>query len=211
MLQIIQDSNLKELLDLASILKTPYIAFAKDHIYGFTDELGYMRRVKAPEWMVEMPCNIISSDILKVNPIAIEYEYYGFDDKGLVVTTADGEKIFFNSVRPPYLYGVLWREFCSRAISILQPNLNYSDKTIFIEDVKPILEESVGNMKASDGAIPITIDDKIMYIYKGLIPYNKPDKVSCTIYNSRNSFVADFSITKKKNIILNVAIMYRKV
>lgn len=211
MLKCIQDSNLKELLDLASVLKTPYIAFGKDHLYGFADELGFMRRIKAPEWMMEVPCNIISSDILKVNPISIEYEYYGYDDKGLMVTTADGEKIFFNSIRPPYLYGVLWGEFCARAIPILQPELNYSDRTIFIEDIKPILEETIGPLKASDGAIPITIDDKILYVYKGLIPYNKPDKVSCTIYNARNSFVADFSITKKKNVVMNVAIMFRKV
>lgn len=211
MLKTIQDSNLKELLDLASLLKTPYIAFGKDYLYGFSDELGYMRRIKAPEWMIEVPCNIISSDFLKLSIASIEYEYYGFDDKGYYITTSDNERIFIPSVRPPYLYGVLWGQFCARALPIIQPNLSYTIDKVFIEDIKPLLEERTAGLKASDGAFPININDKILYVYKGLIPYNKPDKVALTIYDQGDRFIADFQITKKKNISINVAILYQKI
>lgn len=211
MLNIIQDKDLKELVDTASILKTPYIAITNDYIYGFSTELGYMRRIKTPNPSLNIPSNIISADILKLPIVSLEYEVGGYPDRGYNITTSDNNKIYVPSVRPRFLYGVLWGDFCKRALPILQPDLVYTNNKIYIEDMKSILDEKINGLKASDGAFPLVINDKIMYIYKGLIPYNKPDKVSCTIYDQGERFVADFQITKKKNIVINVAILYQKL
>lgn len=208
MLSIIQDSNLKEFIDAVLVLKTPYIATINDYICGFTDELGYIRKIKNP--IGNMPPNIISSSIFKESITSIEFIKENYPDKGLNITIGD-QKMYVPSIRPPMLYGVGWMNFYKRISCLIYPEHRPHINILHYDDIKPLLDSYLVEKKASDGAFSINLDNKILWIYKGLIPYNKPDKVSCTIYDNGNLFIADFHIIKKKSIAINVAMMFNKL
>ena len=62
--------------------------------------------------------------------------------------------------------------------------------------------------KSKDGAIMYKKDKYIMFIYSGLLPINKADKVNLNIYDMGAYFISNFEIIKKKYETVNVFIRY---
>lgn len=67
--------------------------------------------------------------------------------------------------------------------------------------------------KAVDGASKFIIDKYYLYIWNGLLNRNKSDKVDLLIYDDFSSytFLAEFIIYKKKNIVVHQYIEYFKM
>ena len=62
--------------------------------------------------------------------------------------------------------------------------------------------------KSKDGATMYKKDKYIMYIFSGLLPINKSDKVNLNIYDIGPYFISNFEILKKKTEPINVFIRY---
>lgn len=63
----------------------------------------------------------------------------------------------------------------------------------------------INSLKSKDGAKPLIIDRHIIYMYKGLIPINKKDELSLTIYETENSIdLFNFEIYKKKQPVMKM-------
>ena len=59
--------------------------------------------------------------------------------------------------------------------------------------------KEISNMKADQGAKPFILDNHIIWLFKGLIPNNKADKVDLWVFDYSNSVeLFDFIIHKKK-------------
>ena len=78
-------------------------------------------------------------------------------------------------------------------------NQQYNTRLIYdnIQDMDNFKE--ISNMKADQGAKPFIIDNHIIWLFKGLIPNNKADKVDLWIYDYSDSVeLFNFIIHKKK-------------
>jgi hypothetical protein len=71
--------------------------------------------------------------------------------------------------------------------------INVSDTQIF--------SDMYFNIKSKDGAVLVVIDNHRFYIFKGMVPLAKSDKLSLQILDSDNgTFIVKYTITKKKNM-----------
>jgi hypothetical protein len=72
----------------------------------------------------------------------------------------------------------------------------------------------LSSMLAKDGVVMYRKNGYIMSLYKGLLPINKGDKLSLSIYNDKSTdklkyFTSKFTVYKKKKIVIDVYITYR--
>lgn len=86
--------------------------------------------------------------------------------------------------------------------SILYQNTNLREDLDF---------EQILQHKTAEGAFMYNIENKFpIFIYNNLLPVNKGDSVSITIFNDTNiRFLSRFDITKKKKVKVEVYIVYR--
>lgn len=78
------------------------------------------------------------------------------------------------------------------------------------DDFKARVEfEGFNQMKATDGALCIRYSPKMcFFIYKGLIPYNKADDISMSIYPGATDFMVAFTTHRKKGYNITTFVKY---
>lgn len=95
-------------------------------------------------------------------------------------------------------------------------NTNNMTQQTFYKFIKEDLQDKedfskIMNAKTDEGTSIYKIDREYMLsIYNNLLPVNKKDKVSLIVYDHNNLFMANFKVFKKKNVTVDVYILYRK-
>ena len=186
----------------------------KDADYICIDEYGYMfvvdnisikhaRLEEVPDYMINTINKVSTIKGLAQNEFALPSMYF-INNLGYVIDVNDSSNgIVFNSVGMTY-YDILnlkqqkfnkWYSVRNNIFNDLWDCQNHVYDNI--QDMDNFKE--ISNMKADQGAKPFIIDNHIIWLFKGLIPNNKSDKVDLWIYDYSDSVeLFNFIIHKKK-------------
>ena len=186
----------------------------KDADYICIDEYGYMfvvdnisikhaRLEEVPDYMINTINKVSTIKFLTQNEFALSSMYF-INNLGYVIDVNDSSNgIVFNSVGMTY-YDILnlkqqmfdkWYSVRNNIFNDLWDCQNHVYDNI--QDMDNFKE--ISNMKADQGAKPFIIDNHIIWLFKGLIPNNKADKVDLWIYDYSDSVeLFNFIIHKKK-------------
>ena len=186
----------------------------KDADYICIDEYGYMfvvdnisikhaRLEEVPDYMINTINKVSTIKGLAQNEFALPSMYF-INNLGYVIDVNDSSNgIVFNSIGMTY-YDILnlkqqmfdkWYSVRNNIFNDLWDCQNHVYDNI--QDMDNFKE--ISNMKADQGAKPFIIDNHIIWLFKGLIPNNKADKVDLWIYDYSDSVeLFDFIIHKKK-------------
>ena len=186
----------------------------KDADYICIDEYGYMfvvdnisikhaRLEEVPDYMINTINKVSTIKGLAQNEFALPSMYF-INNLGYVIDVNDSSNgIVFNSVGMTY-YDILnlkqqmfdkWYSVRNNIFNDLWDCQNHVYDNI--QDMDNFKE--ISNMKADQGAKPFIIDNHIIWLFKGLIPNNKADKVDLWIYDYSDSVeLFNFIIHKKK-------------
>jgi hypothetical protein len=66
-----------------------------------------------------------------------------------------------------------------------------------VDDIS-IFSDKYFSIKAKDGAVPIMVDNHYFYIFSGMIPLAKSDKIQIVIFDNEQYYIIKYSIEKKK-------------
>ena len=186
----------------------------KDADYICIDEYGYMfvvdnisikhaRLEEVPDYMINTINKVSTIKGLAQNEFALPSMYF-INNLGYVIDVNDSSNgIVFNSIGMTY-YDILnlkqqmfdkWYSVRNNIFNDLWDCQNHVYDNI--QDMDNFKE--ISNMKADQGAKPFIIDNHIIWLFKGLIPNNKADKVDLWIYDYSDSVeLFNFIIHKKK-------------
>lgn len=190
-------SNFKSIADVYKKLKAPLVTIDNNNpntIIGVYDDFKVLRTMNliepAPFLTPGMWLNLgITTKLNLEDTIPVELIEM---INGPVLTDNNDNELFYIDVN---------REL-NRKFDELKFQLNNGIYTKQYEGIFNEGEffEGFNELKASDGASLFKIAPRIcLFVYKGLIPYNKGDTVIYNIYCGSTNFIAEF-ITKKKKM-----------
>lgn len=214
--QIIQSKVINLLCDAVSVLKTLYVYTNDNLLYGFNEDLGFIREIILPlEPNEYLPKNIFRvADLVNLKKYGnINEDIYIFgDDSYILMKDTLGVNMIAQSCRPNTLFGLNIYDFEKRISKAINPEEKYP--VTFSGDIKEFMYELLEKKKASDGAFMMKLGGYRFFIYKGLIPFNKSDGLLCSIFDCKERFY-DFLIVKfttiKKKQSFTTTIVYNKL
>lgn len=182
---------LNDLLDYVKVLKPEYFYLLSDGtLLGTDDSFSSLRIIETDIYGYELfqssndfknfmkDPNIIIMDTIEIRDIP-NTSWINLD-AGLLKNMYEG------------CYEIYGDDFTESNIAL---GIYLSSK--HYDDCNNIME-TYFNIKASDGAIPVRVDNHYFYIFSGFLPLNKSDKLEMTIYDNVLDFVIKYEITKKK-------------
>lgn len=189
----------------------------KDADYICIDEYGYMFIVdnisikytkieEVPDYMINTINKVSTIKGLAQNEFALPSMYF-INNLGYVIdiNTNSTSGTVFNSIGMTY-YDILnikqqiFNKWYNMRNIIFNNLWRQSHQTYLYDNIQNIdTFKEIFNMKAYQGAKPFIIDNHIIWLFKGLIPNNKTDKIDLCIYDYTESLeLFDFVIHKKK-------------
>lgn len=190
----------RDVVETAKSLKADIIYIKGNTIYGVDDNFTYLKQMTFDNILGLEICynQKLMNDFMKVctNDIVIQ-------DNSIL---SNIETLYINNQN--YIKNILTLN--NKINNILLSNINIMN----IDTVRGNEQfESAISLKTSQGIGLYKVNEQyIMSIFKGLLPINKPDKVSLSIYDVDNTrFLTRFVISKPKNKAIIVNVMYLKI
>jgi hypothetical protein len=194
---VIKTADLINIQNIAKSFKQKDFVIYNGSLYSVTN-LGYLARVSIPYIGLEYNNLVFNykelSDFVKTIVIESEFEYNGgthiINDSGTILPIRILTQLQYDALIAPM----------DQFVSTVQ----YGDITDEIEVLK--------TMKTADGTYFYNKDNKYyMTLFPGMLPTNKSDKIHLVIADYGNTFVAVFSVVKKKEMTINIMVKYLKV
>ena len=196
MMKFIKDMKLKD-ADYICIDEFGYM-FVVDNI-----SIKYIRFRDVPDYMINTINKVSTIKFLTQNEFALSSMYF-INNLGYVIDTNNSSNgIVFNSIGMTY-YDILnlkqqkFNKWYSVRNHILNDLWDWQEH--FYQNLQDMDNfKEISNMKADQGAKPFILDNHIIWLFKGLIPNNKADKVDLWVFDYSNSVeLFDFILHKKK-------------
>lgn len=193
--------SLFDILELAKMLKSHYVYYNPEahKLIGTDYHMTYIKVMDIPEIQYRVPLFFDNKEVQKFSKTTDnEYAILEFME---------------TSIRPmKYLYDKVEEIYYKTINFTLDIN---TTNTLTIDNIRgnQSFENSL-SLKSAQGIGYFYIGDQyIMTIFSGLLPINKSDEVALKIYDNKTlgTFLANFTIKKKKKADINVFINYLKL
>lgn len=206
----VQLEMLRQLLEEVKVLKADYVTIRYESSYGKYIALGTDPSVVFIKW------------------ILLKYDYkdllvQGFNMKDLttfmkLVENEDNVQIYGNTLvnlsrnMGVQIFDYRVDNLIRNSFDNTRPNMDNSLKRYDILTDNTAFNLAIAG-KAGDGCSILNILGYPIAIYSSLLPINKGDVTELNIYDIKDepTFIAEFTITKKKNVVVHALIRYLKV
>lgn len=211
MTYIINISDFNEIVNGIKAMKADLVMVDGNTLYGTDNNCTILKKY--------VMNTIIPAEKFVIITKTLNTEFYNNITDVNIIIDLDIKKIYCpNNIsniqdKPEMINNI----FINRIISMVT-NLSYDITHSYITDFDEITDDEnfskIKNMKSADGADLYYPKNNIiygMYLYSGAIPIVKADKLYLKIYDTGNTFIANFIIYKKKLAPLNVYFKFVKL
>lgn len=190
----------RELVEMTKVLKSDIIYIFGNIIYGTDSNFTYLKQMTFDNVLGISICyeQKLMNDFIKLCTDTIVL------DNNVLLSNI--ERLYINN--DAYIRNILELERKINEMVLVNTN------TINVDNVRENSQfEHAISLKSAQGIGLYKINEEyILSIFKGLLPINKSDKVSLSIYDiNDNRFLSRFIVSKPKNKIITVSVMYLKI
>ena len=206
----IEDFN--EIVNGVKLLKTKYVCVVGNTLIGSDDQGTFISTYQMNRVIPLQPFTLITKEL--------KTEFYNNITDTTIIIDTDICKLYCHNnlsyiEKCDPMIDLYYAQLLLMKYDSLNRNISNRQTITYTKEItNDINFLDIQAMKSSDGArlyIPEGGEQYGMYLYKGIIPVNKNDKVFITVYDYGATFISNFTIYKKKMNPVNVYFRFVKL